>query len=267
MAAQVGNTLPAAEDLATVLQEILGLSHRADPTQRKLLHDQACVFIQSIKPFRFLDLSRELRDVIYTYALVTDDPLLVSEACEHIDWPTGVQPALTRVNRQVRMESLPIFYGDNTFEAHVVSLDFGYLLSYMHGLGPQNVSYMRNMKLTSIMSAWFPKMGCAVGAFDFVRWSATAQGVTGLNMRRGPLLEGDQLTLDIVSLALESREKGETSEARLRAAFGEWMDERNMTCRCESSAGGWNDDIRKCSKNKSFDGEPVRYCALSFTSD
>ncbi|KAK4893584.1 hypothetical protein LTR27_008051 [Elasticomyces elasticus] len=93
MATEVGNTLPAAEDLATVLHEILGSSHRADPAQRKLLHDQACIFIQSIRPFRFLDLPRELRDVIYTHVLVTDGPLLVSGACKSGECPGQPPPS------------------------------------------------------------------------------------------------------------------------------------------------------------------------------
>ncbi|KAK5721848.1 hypothetical protein LTR15_006441 [Elasticomyces elasticus] len=267
MATEAGNTLPAAEDLATVLQEILGSSHRADPAQRKLLHDQACIFIQSIRPFRFLDLPRELRDVIYTHALMADGPLLVAGPCRHNDWPTAAQPALTQTSRQVRVESLPVFYGDNIFEAHVPNLDFGFFLSYMQGLGPQNVSYMREMSLTSVIAGWFGRVNCAVGTFEFVRWCATAHGIKDLNLRRGPLAEHDQLILDMVSVALESRVKGETSEPRLRAAFGTWLVDRDMTCRCGDRAGTWSDGVRICSNRKILDAEELSFCNVHSTYD
>lgn len=64
-------------------------------------------------------LSSELRNEIYELALTADKPLTI---CTKLSLPsgtprapTGSQPALTRVCRQVRKETLTMFYHTNTF--------------------------------------------------------------------------------------------------------------------------------------------------------
>ncbi|KUI63013.1 hypothetical protein VP1G_10131 [Cytospora mali] len=57
------------------------------------------------KPFRFLNLPPELRNYIYRLALV--QPATTDLAAP--------QPALTRVNKQVRAEALSIYYAENKF--------------------------------------------------------------------------------------------------------------------------------------------------------
>lgn len=60
----------------------------------------------------FLALPAELRNRIYEFALIKDDPI------EVVLWrpcSNGAPPALTQTSRQIRSESLPIFYGLNTF--------------------------------------------------------------------------------------------------------------------------------------------------------
>ena len=61
-----------------------------------------------------MELPAELRNYIYTFALVDEGPIVI-EPC--IIGPQRVhQPALTRAARQIRLETLPIFYGQNIFE-------------------------------------------------------------------------------------------------------------------------------------------------------
>ena len=60
--------------------------------------------------FRLLDLPAELRDYIYELALTTEDTLYICGGTSH-----ELQQALTQTTRQVRHETLPIFYGRNTF--------------------------------------------------------------------------------------------------------------------------------------------------------
>lgn len=56
-------------------------------------------------PFRFLRLPPEIRNKIYYDALITRT---------QAHWySSAVQPALTRVNRQLRAEALPIYYREN----------------------------------------------------------------------------------------------------------------------------------------------------------
>lgn len=60
---------------------------------------------RSQRPFCFLKLPAEIRNKIYYDALVTRT---------QAHWySSAVQPALTRVNRQIRAEALPIYYREN----------------------------------------------------------------------------------------------------------------------------------------------------------
>ncbi|KAK5721887.1 hypothetical protein LTR15_006480 [Elasticomyces elasticus] len=63
---------------------------------------------------RLLILPPELRTQIWELVLITPQPLNVGQSSPT---PRTIlqQPALTRVNRQIREECLPIFYGQNTF--------------------------------------------------------------------------------------------------------------------------------------------------------
>lgn len=67
-----------------------------------------------------LGLPRELRDSIFRLALHSYRPL-VAFRLDHYQresYLEAVQPGLTQTNRQVRQESLPIFYCANTFILH-----------------------------------------------------------------------------------------------------------------------------------------------------
>jgi len=68
---------------------------------------------QSTSPL--LKLPAELRDAIYTLALVDDEPIYISlpEPARPLSLR---EPALLAVNRQIRNETLPIYYGTNIFE-------------------------------------------------------------------------------------------------------------------------------------------------------
>lgn len=66
-------------------------------------------------------LSAELRNAIYELVLVQDKPLVVCR--KHLTPElTAVQPALTRVCRQIREETLGMFYHGNTFVMEVISV-------------------------------------------------------------------------------------------------------------------------------------------------
>ncbi|KAK5121490.1 hypothetical protein LTR85_005323 [Meristemomyces frigidus] len=61
---------------------------------------------------RLLDLPAELRNLIYAFAVVQDEPIPIPTEAPYIQ-----EPALLATNRQVRAECLPIYYGSNTFAA------------------------------------------------------------------------------------------------------------------------------------------------------
>lgn len=58
-----------------------------------------------------LSLPPELRNEIYSLALVKDTPITVSTSLPYLK-----EPALLAVNQQMRSETLPIWYSENTFQ-------------------------------------------------------------------------------------------------------------------------------------------------------
>lgn len=69
------------------------------------------------KAFRFLALPAEIRDIIYREALVPRTPKGIKEpVC------TLAHPPLARVSKQLRAESLPVFYGENQFFINIDAL-------------------------------------------------------------------------------------------------------------------------------------------------
>lgn len=72
-------------------------------------------------PSRLLALPPELRDLIFEFALTVSDAPLVTfrlDSYQKESMCEAVQPALTLVNRQVRAETLTIWYGCNRFVLH-----------------------------------------------------------------------------------------------------------------------------------------------------
>ena len=62
-----------------------------------------------------LELPAEIREAIFEFALMSEKPLVTFrlDAYQRDDYQEASQPALTRVNRQIRLESLPVFYNSN----------------------------------------------------------------------------------------------------------------------------------------------------------
>lgn len=67
-----------------------------------------------------LELPPELRDAIYEYACTSDATTVTFRLDKYQQgtYQEAIQPALTRVNRQVRVESLPVYYACNDFVMH-----------------------------------------------------------------------------------------------------------------------------------------------------
>ena len=66
---------------------------------------------------KFLDLPAELRNAIYVLAIPTDSELSTTPYCERRKAAyDACVPALSHVSRQIRQETLPIFFATNTFD-------------------------------------------------------------------------------------------------------------------------------------------------------
>lgn len=68
-----------------------------------------------------LDLSAALRNRICEQAIIKDEAVSLAPASDLVagePLETGAQPAVSRVCRQLRQETLPMFYARNTFRLH-----------------------------------------------------------------------------------------------------------------------------------------------------
>jgi hypothetical protein len=72
------------------------------------------------KRCRLLELPAELRDAIYEFALTSSKPTVTFQLDKYQkdSYAQAIQPALTRVSRQIRAESLPVYYACNDFILH-----------------------------------------------------------------------------------------------------------------------------------------------------
>ncbi|KAM0721153.1 hypothetical protein Q7P37_003440 [Cladosporium fusiforme] len=78
--------------------------------------------IFSTKPprCRLLELPAEIRELIFTFAVVPERPIVTFrlDRFQKESYEEASQPPITRVSRQLRREALPLFYGCNEFIVH-----------------------------------------------------------------------------------------------------------------------------------------------------
>lgn len=130
-----------------------------------------------VRPVQFLDLPRELRDIIYRYTVRPADGLAIYHTAKYWSHPasrhlSGIskdcackqwictrrgcasrQPAITAVSRQLRHESLAMFYAVNEFvfkievvwEHRVWVDDLQHLRVWLEAIGVENVSHIRKL--------------------------------------------------------------------------------------------------------------------------
>lgn len=133
-----------------------------------------------------MSLSPELRELVYDFALVSDEtdvncsdprniapddeyihniygkPVICVQRCEvsvedyphtnHYGWMSewALQPALTRVSRQIRAEALPFYYKKNEFAAFSTfedEDDLTGLYCFLSSIGKHNASLIRRLTI------------------------------------------------------------------------------------------------------------------------
>lgn len=104
--------------------KVSATSKRRSTTRSKATPAKTFPLSQS---FRFLDLPREIRDIIYSLSLRSMKSIRVGE--DH--------PALVKVNKQIRKESLSIFYKYNSISFNIHGLHICPLLSWLDKTGAE----------------------------------------------------------------------------------------------------------------------------------
>lgn len=87
----------------------------------------------------FLDLPAELRNQIYTHALIQPTPISLPYAYERRPFR---EPALLRTARTIRAEATPLYYGGNVFEAPSPAAAHRFL----HALQPAQIAHLRRFR-------------------------------------------------------------------------------------------------------------------------
>lgn len=142
----------------------------------------------------FLRLSAELRNQIYTLAVVEDSPIRLcclkrgtQQLYQYKSYENVSQPPLLRVNRQTRNEALAIFYGGNIFESNRTEP----VVQWLEQIGPENRSFIRELRGFAIDIPWTSERRASGRAKKFER----RMEAEGMSLRKGsvraPCVESD----------------------------------------------------------------------------
>ncbi|KAK5173178.1 uncharacterized protein LTR77_003300 [Saxophila tyrrhenica] len=100
-----------------------------------------------------LSLPRELRDQVYGYALL--EPIVsvtpkLHHAPDFQNYPPATQPGITKTNRQLREETLPLFYSLNTFHMGLGNrTDRPLTKRWLRSLNADNIRHLRRIQLAT----------------------------------------------------------------------------------------------------------------------
>lgn len=112
---------------------------------------------------RLLDLPPELRDLIYEYIVLKPKntiTMLPNFNCFASE-VSAAQPALIRVNKQLRSEALPMFYNGNVFLAEVSdTIDLHTAKRWLTSIGEHNIRHLRRLALCGWTKIAFGHMTC-----------------------------------------------------------------------------------------------------------
>lgn len=95
-------------------------------------------------PFRLLDLPGEIRNQIYELVLIQHIPVAVYACCARLQDP----PAITQTSRQLRSETLSLFYQRNRFQFEIFSPEEPNTFTpWVNSIGPHNARSLRSVQI------------------------------------------------------------------------------------------------------------------------
>lgn len=78
----------------------------------------------------------ELRNRIYAYLLEHDEPLVVTTPWLDNLMTAVMVPAISQTSRQLRADTLSLFYSSNTFTAYIENFNLRPLIDWLHVVDP-----------------------------------------------------------------------------------------------------------------------------------
>jgi hypothetical protein len=139
-------------------------------------------------PTGLLKLPQELRDQIYGYVMLKQKATVTMLAHYNtFQSPiSAAQPALCCVNKQIRTETLPIFYNSNLFFAEVSDADdLAIAKNWLSAIGDENIRHIHRLSLCGWTRVMFGHMICRL-------WIRVV-----MNLKNGTLeVEGNETQVD-----------------------------------------------------------------------
>ncbi|KAK5725041.1 hypothetical protein LTR17_013332 [Elasticomyces elasticus] len=170
---------PPAQHLRDTLDQLSALQDSGSEEQTTRLAKTAEGFAASVLPFPFLRLPPELRNNIYELCIPRGNARVPSP-CHCHQWDPAVEPAITKVCREIRSESLPIFYDCNTIEFHTLRYNFSTLFAHCKRIRHWGVKKVPHV-IVFISEAIFgqddvtPTIRCGNGLWELCKWLATTE--------------------------------------------------------------------------------------------
>jgi hypothetical protein len=160
-----------------------------------------------------LDLPQELRDQIYGYLMLkqkTHITMLPHYSCSQ-SLVSAAQPALCYVNKQIRTETLPIFYSSNLFLAELSDdTDLAVAKNWLAAIGNENLRHLRRLALCGWTRVTFGHMICRL-------WIRVV-----LDLKEGTLdIEGNEAKVDQKSHVVKDAKELKAAYAQMVASRGE----------------------------------------------
>lgn len=171
----------------------------------------------------FTSLPAEVRNQIYELALPSkEDNLIVATPFQDDLMSVGTQPALTQASKQIRSETLEMFYSNTNFVAYIQNFNFTQLVRWAKCItstsSPPQVTV--HVKLQSLIR-------CAYQLTDLVRgWRDVNSDTIHLKIHndclrslgpfyRIPSFDQRELVVRAIRAAEELRKRGDASESEL----------------------------------------------------
>ncbi|KAK4888462.1 hypothetical protein LTR27_012627 [Elasticomyces elasticus] len=234
-------------DLDGLLSVLNRLETRVGPQPADLL--QQVNRLQSAGSFPFMRLPDELRILICELVIPDQQRhILLPSACRCEISAVSTEPPITTVCRQLRHDSLPVFYASTNLSFHALRYDFSGLIAHCKAIKSWwGVKKIRMVKLClgeMIIDYNDLTVKCGQGLQNLFRWISTTNIDVGFNVSR----DGNFAHVnDVVRLARDCKASGLAGEGELQNAFDSWLETQGLHCRCIASAYLEGDTWYACS--------------------
>jgi hypothetical protein len=198
----------------------------------------------------FISLPAEIRIRIYEYTLPSsEDQLIVATPCRDDLMSLGTQPPITRLSKQVRSETLEMFYTNSTFVAYIEEFDFKALIRWA-----ASISSGTTPPKVTVQVKLLDRIHCVYDSLDLVRaWRDINHHTMHLRIHncytnqrqiifRNPNFDQRALVAKAIEIAEELRQRGSVAESELLGECHkqfEQIDRNNLDSRtilCNSCA-------------------------------